>query len=400
MERGRAYRIKKAIVALIIVIAVVFLINSLSGVIGKKTSTFLPIEEQYVEKLYAQGIVIKDEKTYDNPYSGEIYRVALEGERVHVGAEIANVLSGADLTSQKNELMEINQQIEHISGDDKFEADTISRLQAAVSSRDYENVHNLKGDISMQLDYLIGKDDGSSNLNDYISSISKRRDALKTMIDNNVNKIFSAHSGIVSFELDGFEEFFSIYDLDNITVDSFTKEEKLSREGKAFKIVDSFDWILAFLVNDRDLVIGDYVELVIRDEENSEFELSTPIISYAETSDGAIYCVKSNLFLEDLYNSRFVDVEIIKIRKDALKIPRETIIVKDNSQGVLVKEFYGVARFRPINIIGVDEKYVFVEIGDSYGYIEDNEGNRKKTINIYTEVLLTPGDYTEGEILQ
>ena len=57
MESGRAYRIRKATIALTSIIAVVFLINSLPDIFGKKVRTFLPIEEQYIEELDRKSVV-------------------------------------------------------------------------------------------------------------------------------------------------------------------------------------------------------------------------------------------------------------------------------------------------------------------------------------------------------
>ena len=146
--------------------------------------------------------------------------------------------------------------------------------------------------------------------------------------------------------------------------------------------------------------IGDNLEVLISSDEENSFLLHAPVVNIAEYEEGSIYFLKTNSLLEELYSLRQIEADVIKVKKNALKIPIDAIISREGIKGVLVKEFYGVVRFRPIIVVGEIDGYVYTELGDSYGYIELKDGVRKKTINIYTEILLEPSIYSEGEILE
>lgn len=402
MSMGRGFATRKAIIASAVVVALLFMITTIPKVINRGPRTTLPVAEQYIERISSKGLIIRDEKVYENHYEGEVFRVAIEGERVRVGAEIANVLSGHDLTAQKNELMEIEKKIELLeSGTDWVVVDTISKLQSAVSTKDYETIHNLKGDMILQLDYLEGAVvEGTTISEDYLDTLRQRKNYLQSIIDKNVKRIYSSHSGIVSFDLDGLEDTLTIFDLSAVDPEMFESSFHLKEPTAAFRIIDSYDWILGLLVNGTNFEVGDSLEVILRSDEDNSFVLQAPIINISEKDGGTICFLKTNSLLEELYDFRHIEADIIKVKRNALKIPKEALTSKDGLKGVLVKEFYDVVRFRPIITVGEIDGYVYTELGDSYGYIELKDGIRRKTINIYTEILLDPDKYSEGEILE
>jgi putative membrane fusion protein len=401
MASVRESSTRKAVALISLVFLVLFLINVLPGLLIGKVETVLPVYDEYKEVITGQGLMIRDEKVYENPYNGEVFRVALEGERVPFGSEVANVLSGVDLTGLKNELMEIEKSLELLqTGNAEDYSDTLSRLQLAVSIDDYYTAHNLKGDLGKQLGFLVENQRSSTeDIANKINELEQERDILKSDIEKNVKRIYSSHSGIVSFEMDGYEEMLDPNDLENFESEYFDAPISDDNRKAAFKIVDGFEWILAVKSDLDTLEIGNTYEVIIRVNPDKVYSLKAPLIKVKEESTGALYFFKSNILLEELYEVRHAHVDIVKLKVDSLRIPKEIVRDNEGKTGVFIKEFYGVVRFRLIKIVGEDENFIFVEPGDSYGYIEDEDGKRFKTINIYTEVLLDPDKFYEGEII-
>lgn len=393
---------RKAVIVTSIVFLIIFLINILPGSFSRQVKTIFPIDGQYMETISSKAIFIRDEKVYENPYAGEVFRVALEGERVPFGAEVADVLSGVDLTLQKDELMDVEKRIELLeAGKDGVAEDTISKLQNVVSLGDYSSVHELKGDLMIQFDYYDGTvKNNSEDIGSKLDTLRQRRDELRATIDRSVKRLYSSHSGLVSFEFDGFEELIDPYDLEKFKYSYFSEESKENLSNNAFKIIDGFDWFIAIGTQDTTLEKGDTYEIIIKVSEDEEYSLKAPIVEIKEEEEGRVCFFRSNILLSELYDVRHAEVVVIKQKVKSLKLPKEAVIYKEGKPGVLVKEFYGVVRFRQVNIIGEDDEFIFVEHGDSYGYIEDKAGKRTKTVNIYTEILLDTGKYSEGEILE
>lgn len=392
---------RKTVIVLSLVFLVLFLINILPEFFTGKVRTVLPVSDEYKQIISSHGLILRDEKVYENPYSGEIFRVVLEGERVPYGAEVANVLLGADLTGQKSELIEIEKSIDLLQIENRdYSSDILSRLQYAISIEDYSTAHNLKSDLMMQLDfmkdYLLSDPEG---IIDKLNELKQKRDSLKSTIDDNVKRLYSSNSGIVSFVIDGYEELLNPYELDKFKADYFNVREADINKNAAFKIVDGFDWVLAVKSTENSLEVGNTYEVVIRIDDEKVLTLRAPLIEAKEDMSGFLYFFRSNILLSELYNVRQCDVDIVKLKVSSLRIPKEVVFDKEGKLGVYVKEFYGVVRFRPIKVVGEDEKFVYIEHGDSYGYIEDEYGKRFKTINIYTEVLFDSERYFEGEII-
>lgn len=392
---------RKAVTLLSLVFLVLFLINILPGLLIGKARTVLPVSDEYKEIIRGQGLMMRDEKIYENPYSGDVFRVALEGERVPFGAEVANVISGVDLTIQKNELVEIEKSIDLLqSGNANNSSDTLSRLQLAVSNDDFKTAHNLKSDLVMQLDFLEENQQSSTyDIELRINELKQKRDSLKSTIDRNVKRLFSSHSGIVSFETDGYEELLNPNDFNEFNTDLMTGPISERNADAAFKIVDGFEWVLAVKTSDSSLEAGNTYDVIIKVNEDEVYSLRSTLIEIKEDTSDTIYFFRSNILLNELYDVRHAEVEIVKYKVSSLRIPKGIVQYKEGKIGVLVKEFYGVVRFRPIKVVGEDEEFLFVEHGDSYGYIEDDDGKRFKTINIYTEVLIDTDSYSEGEII-
>lgn len=401
MASVRGSSAKKAVTLLSLVFLVLFLINILPGMLIGKAKTVLPVSDEYKEIISGQGLIMRDEKIYINPYSGDVFRIALEGERVPFGAEVANVLSGVDLTNQKNELVEIEKSINLLqSGNANNSSDTLSRLQLAISTDDYKTAHDLKSDLVMQLDFLEENQQSSAADTDLrLNELKQKRDSLKSIIDKNVKRLYSSHSGIVSFETDGYEELLNPSDLNEFDAKLITGSIPEKKSDAAFKIVDGFEWVLAVKSSDGSLEAGNTYEVIIKANEDEVYSLRSTLIETKRDTSGTIYFFRSNILLNELYDVRHADVEIVKFRVNSLRIPKEIVQYKEGKIGVFVKEFYGVVRFRPIKVVGEDEEFLYLEHGDSYGYIENDEGKRFKTINIYTEVLIDPDKYSEGEII-
>ncbi|MCI5998177.1 MAG: HlyD family efflux transporter periplasmic adaptor subunit [Clostridia bacterium] len=200
-------------------------------------------------------------------------------------------------------------------------------------------------------------------------------------------------SGVFSLTIDGYEEYFSIGNLDKIERD---KVEQLSygsvslerdsviKGEPVYKISADDKWyVLCWVGKD---VVESY-------SEGREVSLELP----EGTVDATVYSVKKDgsdyrvVFYLDVYykafcESRAEDMSIVTSDNEGLIVYNKCIVEKDGNKGVYVKDKNGAYIFTRVKIISSDDKKSVLETSTFY----DDEGNQVYTVDVYDEVLKHP----------
>lgn len=424
-RRKRRRRIKSSFrIAIIAFIFIYLAFRSLPIFLANNTKTILPIEEVVIKKLTSQGIIIKDEVVYRAQGTGQLDSSIKEGERVPAGIQVASINLLEDTSGLKLQLMEIEKAILSLSKSEKDkevfknEKDKISEnqdkliesIQVAINLGHYEKINNTKMELAL---YDSKASDISVNnklIGQSLDKLNERREILQEEINSNNIKYFTTNSGIVSYLIDGYETVYLPKDFENYTYESLnlesikeTKEinEDVDIGSAVFKMIDNFQWFLALKVED----IGDITEYEIGKNmtiqiENDDKELQGTIVAINGDNDKAVFVLRFKDFLHEYYKLRFPKVNIIKSKKEALKIPTKVIIEKDGQKGVFIREINGIVKFRPISIISEDGSYTFIDKGDARGQINiPGVEDSLKTVTLYDEIFSRTNNIKEGQIL-
>ena len=224
-------------------------------------------------------------------------------------------------------------------------------------------------------------------------------------IKDNSLSYYADRSGIFSLEIDGYENVYIPKDFENYTYERLQIPEKLEEaegdtDNRKFKIINNFNWYLAIKIdnikNISSFEVKDSIFVKIADIDR---ELRGQVVAINESKDKAVIVVEFDSHLHDYYNMRFPKVEVVTHRQDAFLIPTRAIIEKDGQAGVYIKEFNGIVRFRPIEILAEEGKFTFISRGDENRYIKNKSGEKERTISLYDEILINPQMFKEGEIL-
>lgn len=415
-QRERRYK------RLIIGIGILLMIIIISSLINKKAKTILAVEDIYLKEIELEGVIIKDEKVFKLDEIKEIDTEKLEGKRIPAGIKVGNATVLNDLDLLKKDLKEVEAAITTLkkTGNDKvFKNDkkvllenyneNIEKIQKDINDENYKNIKETKEEIvSTQQDIndlfpenpLLGKD---------IDALNDIKENLKSDIGQKGASYISERSGILSYEIDGYENKFKAEAFDNYTYDKLiipNKKElsqiKEKNDIKGFKIIDNFEWYLALKIDDRKKIdkyeIGDkvFVNYPLKD---NYIEISGNVIAINNSSNKSVIIIKSNKNLHDLYMDRFTKVNLIQEKLDILKIPDNIIIDKDGVKGVYIKDFSGIVKFKPIKIITNIDGFAYVDKGEN-SMISIKENKKEfETISIYDEILLKPNKFKEGEII-
>ncbi|MFA5577736.1 MAG: HlyD family efflux transporter periplasmic adaptor subunit [Tissierellaceae bacterium] len=422
-EKRKRDRKKNQILRALVVSSIFIFIafKSIPSILANNAKTVLPEKGTLIETISAQGFLIKDELLIKSKNTGSLVKIATEGERLPSGIEIATVDSIDDMTALRHELELIENSIAAIKKshqeagliiDEKLKTDElqiaiIEEIQNYISLGRFDEIYLLKEKLILYDNK--GKELSLSNTltGQSIENLERKRDEISNLIKGKNLRYFSPQGGIISYEIDGFEEIYLPKDFENYSYDKLNTSEIIKRDDNLLylnepvcKIIDNFEWYLAVKIENLDEISDFQVDKAISlSIEEDKHELKGRVVAINKTDNKAVIVIKLTTMLHDYYSIRFPKVEIIRTRKEGYKLPNESIVDNQAYKGVYIKDKNGIVKFRPINIIGQDNKYTYIDRGDQDGKINVNEEEGLGTVKLFDEVFVNTTGLKDGQIL-
>ncbi len=388
--------------------------RSIWNVFGINAKTVLPEQHLVVESIEARAVLIKDETVYYTDVPIEETEKKNEGEKIPVGYQIANINLLEDSTTRNLELERIEQaimlktqtpeELEYIRANNT----KIKKEQYAIAESIQDNIEKfarvkeLKKGLKANNHKIVDLDSKNEFMEYDLETLNKLKSEKENEIKMNSVVYKSDQSGIISYELDGYEEEFKLENFKNYKFEDFQEDENIEAKD-GYKVIDNFYWYLSVLIDEpeevADYKVDDLMTVIIGEQKDS---LTGKIVEINNYSGKKAILIRFNSHLEDNYMDRFVDLEIIKSRSDGFRIPNKCITEKDGQQGVYIKEFNGIVRYRPVIVMSSDSDYSYIVKGNAgyETYIVLKEGDDPlKTVTMYDEILLNPKRVSEGEII-
>lgn len=410
---------KKIFIGLLFFIIIYLLISFLTTIFGASKKTVLPEIGILYSKIAGQGFIIKNETVYKSEGSGQLNFLVNEGERVPVGVEIATISQLKDTSKLKQELIQIEQRIKTLSineksSDDKslseaelIEQGLIEDIQLNISNKNFVDIQSNKEEFNI-IDNKSLQD--NTLLDQSLDALKEKRDLLNKQINSNNLKCYSKISGIVSYDIDGYEEVYIPKEFENYTYDKLIINQNNDKETNSldiavgnpmFKIINNYEWYLAIKIEDKiDVEKYEIGQTILFELEDGK-ELKGRMISKNITNNNAVVVLKLTDYLHNYYNIRNIRLDIINYKKEGFKIPTKVIFEKEGEKGVYIKEINGIVKFRRIAILGEEGDYTYINKGDNNGYINiEGQEDPVKTVTLFNEIFINPQNVTEGEILK
>lgn len=386
--------------------------------IGLKTE--LPERYKAKDIIETEGIIIKEEIVFTADGEGEIKLIAKEGERVPVGAKVAELALIGDTSQLKERLEEIENKIEVLSktkGENSFNNsyesnvnEIIKEIQNSISQGKYGLASKLKDRLSS---YSKKEADISNNtlIGSSLEALEKEKSKIENQISNSLIDYYSTKAGIVSYKIDGYEDKYSINNLAKYNYSDFknieNKQTVISHGANVkvrqpiFKIINNFEWyILIKIDNLKDIDSFEEGNIILLSGKDIIGELRGYIERIGVEGNKGILLCRFNRDFYNYYDKRHIELDIIKNEYDTFKIKKRCIIEKDGMKGVYIKDISGIVKFRPIEIVSEDEEYAYISTGDKNSYITIGEGDEKfRTVRLFDEILLNPANVEEGMII-
>lgn len=376
------------------------------------------------DAIETEAIVIKKENLYRAEGNGNIEIINDEGNKVAKGSGICKIVLTDGNSALKQEVEELDKKIENLKSVEK-EKDIIKKdeekleesieniifdIQKTIKQEKYEDVELLKEKLALYYGKQHNFSEENHLINQSIDSLEEKRDSLKKQFSENAINYYCSEAGIVSYNIDGYEEIYSFHNKDDYNYSNFKIEnvkittiedgQEINVGEPIFKIVDNFEWYMLLKIEDlKDISNYEEGDFILVGSKELDEEFKGIIINInKKNAKGTILC-KFNKGFNKIYDKRFINIDIIKYKHDGFKIPKKSIVEKDGLKGVYIKDISGIVKFKPVEILKEDDKFVYLSSGDDNNMLSlKGKDKPVKTITIFDEILVNTKKIKEGMI--
>lgn len=383
-KRSR-FKSKNFRILLIVIVLMYFLAMGIPALRGSTAKTIAVENGQIIDSTKSKGIISKDEIVYKSEAKGNIVFSVKEGEKISKNAKIAEIKTTTysgytnDLEEVDIEIEEYNKRIssqkEILKGDiqkNQGEIDEIVKeVQKNVAEQNYEEVKRLKDELLIISDKKDAITSEKSLVMEQLEVAMKKKSEIINKVKQS-NIIYAAEqAGIVSRVIDGFEDDFSSKNIDKYDVNDFkvlevekkaiNEKEELEIGSNIFKIIEDQNWYIMTKIEGESLEKLKKGNVVSVNINKNTDKIDATIVKIDRSKEDVFLILEMDKHLHDFYKERYVDLRVIKNVYSGLKIPQDSIIEKDGTKGVFIKDISGVVKFRPVKIVKKTQYTTLVE---------------------------------------
>lgn len=404
--------IKRRVFALIFILFLLMIFGKL--IRGNRVNdykTIFPTLTTFEKDIDTRVYNIFEEKAYYAEGDGVVVFHASEGQKVPSGYEVANLNLMGDVSSLKDELAKIKAAIkikQGIEPPEKESSKTFTKnLQEQIKNKDFTEVYY---DIN-STDNGINENINTAELKEYLelsdAALNVKKEELEEKISKYNFSYLTEFSGIVSYKIDGNEEYFDIKDLDKFTYKYLNKnynfknlemETRVKNGDPLFKIMNNLNWKVACTISNVSNIanynIGDSVKIQIPDIE----DIYGVVEKINKDENHAVIIISLDRYFENMYSNRIHEGKIIVNKTKGFEIPKSTLIERNNLTGVYVQEIRGLVKFVPVDIVSESSDTVFINRGNKQSVFSIGEKSYK-TLTVNDAIVINPKTVDESRIL-
>lgn len=360
----------------------------------KINSTIIEYADSDNPQIFS-ATIIRNENVYKAKHSGYISLNLHNLDVAKKNSIVCSISNKNSIEKLENDLSKINNDIlamqkkradisifqDDIKNADRQIKEIIEKNIYLCPQNDFSKINNfvdtLKKNLSLRNQILLTENHGN------IKEMDEKKSNIENQIKKNINSICATQTGIVSYNLDGLEQMYSLDNLyklkpQQLNIKSSAKEisqNTLVNTGDpVFKIIESNNWYLVCYIKNqfiKSLQENDSITIFI--ENGNEF---TPLNVYIQkilpqNKNESYFVMRCSKFIHDYLQNRTVQFKLedtnrhgFKIpvsaidKKTLLKIPEGFIIKKaDDSYEVVKKNNEHI----PVTIYDSDENYYYVD---------------------------------------
>ncbi len=403
------FGLKNFFLSFVIVVIAIYVFQNF-----KKSADFMVAENGILEDVIkAEGIIVKDEEVYSATLDGSVIYYYEEGTKIKEGQLIADINTSADAAEINEQIAGIQAAIDNLENNEEQSASQVNftayqnEIQLSILNNDLQNMYNIVGQLNNSDVFY------NDVYADYSASqLKEMKNNLMKSVSTNKVPYYSDRAGYISYKTDGLEDVYKFENVMDMTPSSTIRREYSFKDKKSsvqkdegfYKIIRNFEYYITATVNNEKAKLFEenkYIKVRILSDGDQHIVWGfIKKINYG--SEESVLILYFDDYFYKVYDKRYVNLELITAVYEGLKIQNEALIEVDGLKGVYVKDASNIIKFFPVEIIGSDEEYSIISLGD---YIGTNERNivtindkRYPTIKIFDKVILQPDMVYEGQI--
>ena len=266
--------------------------------------------------IVLNGIAIREEKIINTNKSGYICYYIRDGEKIKKNSTVCTV----DETGQLYNIISDSEEYDNLLTAEDYQdiRSLISLYKVSYTDSSFYNAYNFESNVNNKVLEL--------NNEIMMQQVSETGIGMAT--------INSPYSGLVTYYIDGYEEF-NIADInaDDFDQSKYVKQtlktgDVITENNPIVKVIPSEDWnIVAPITSDQVRAISDsdYIRFRIN---NSSYTIVMPY-EIINGTDGTYINISIDKYLSNFIDERFLSIEIIKEEDTGLKVPVSALVEKD-----------------------------------------------------------------------
>lgn len=376
------------------------------------------------------AFIVRDEVPIENTSHGTLVYSVSNGDRVRKDSPVATAYQSEQDAINIQKIEDIDSKIAYLEslsdsntsvnvGVDSVNEQLDEQMISMLDSINKDNFSALEKNESDLLSLIYRKQiitGENGSFEDIIKKLTEEKNQLKQSTSSSLGAVNSPSAGYFVHNLDGYENAFSVDDLDRITYDDFKNVEPKSVEDTDYvgKVIESVSWYIVCPItkDDQTMLSHNNGDIYVNIPMASSEDMRAKIVYTNENDDDdhimlVLSCNDMNSSLCEIRNES-VDIKVnsyegLKISKKALHddvCTRTTYdengnesVVEEKAQGVYV-EFGNELKFKPVYLIYSDEDYVICNENPTGDMIYD-----QSTVALYDKVVVEGSDLYDGKLL-
>ncbi|MGP1608344.1 MAG: HlyD family efflux transporter periplasmic adaptor subunit [Clostridium sp.] len=397
-------RIIASIISILVIVVILKIIPELFKLIVEPVQIYPVNIGELVDEEESEVLIIRNEKVLSNG-KNTLEKDKKEAAKVSKGETVAKYLKTTDKKIQKK-IEELSAEIEKTLAEQEINSNSAenilanNRIENILEQVNKLNSQNRINEIAKQIDEQLlekAKISGEfSKKGTKLKKLIEEKQTLEKNISQNANTINTPVSGLVSYNVDGYEEklktgnfeYLTKELIDNIEIKNGTR---INSSDKNVKVIDSFETYLVTILkseNSKKQKEGNEIEIQIANTEKMKAK-----IEYIKEVDknSKIFVFKVDKNSEFLTQYRKIQANIIWWSESGIKVSNKAI-VNYEGQNYVVKQKSRFQEIVPIKILKATSEYSLVESYTTRELYEKYKINIDDVpiLQIFDEIIVNP----------
>lgn len=360
----------------------------------------LNIENQY------EALILRNEMVIDTNLSGQITYFANEGEVLVKDNWVAEIYNDGSSQTKLIEETEREENRKMVEFDYNLLESDINALKNEIlfqmEQASYEVIPTLKQELILKLERLDKLQGENKFLSNRSASYAEKTLGEGVLLAGQKQAIYAPASGILTYRIDGYEDFLTIDNLYNINYDEIGsinfQLENLNKsivkpKDKLFKIVDHSSYYMTAIISNEEVeTYKNTQSITVRINGQT---LRGDVYDVFTNQRNAVVVIQMRDVFEGFQNQRFVSCTIVRENYRGLKLHTDSIVNIEGTLGVYVVDQERKLNFVPIKILGYDDDSAIVYNAQFY----DSNLGIVRSIKLNQEVVRHAINYKVGDRL-